>query len=283
MKPRRRLLRRRDFFAFLTGLAASAPFAAWMLDPRRARCEPGSGADQRALPLLVFVIPTEPGEQLELGRMLGAYLNFGSDDALAPLAVVEVACVAEDELPAPGTVEGEGPFRLRISRAHTGARSREVCFAPFKRIRDAQSDIATVAAAVHQAILPTGTLEPAWPGLASHSDQSDAIANIHAGMPVAEAALAPIAPALLASALEARGSAREHAMHAVAELVRARLVRGVVPGAEWATSGGCGMSIEGRPPEEQPDRGIACGMGHVPEHSRRFLYFYTRKRYERRR
>ena len=53
--------------------------------------------------------------------------------------------------------------------------------------------------------------------------------------------------------------------------VKARLRAGQVPGSVWATSGGCGMSIEGG---EQAM--MDCGMGMTSHRSARFLYFYTR-------
>src|SRR5262249_13565244 len=46
-------------------------------------------------------------------------------------------------------------------------------------------------------------------------------------------------------------------------------------GAKWALSGGCGVEIENPEPEE-PNVAVACGMGHTPKRSRRFLYFYKR-------
>ena len=42
-------------------------------------------------------------------------------------------------------------------------------------------------------------------------------------------------------------------------------------GARWASSTGCGTTIEG---EEDKGLRVACGMGHTPEISRRFLYFF---------
>jgi hypothetical protein len=54
----------------------------------------------------------------------------------------------------------------------------------------------------------------------------------------------------------------------LAELTRERLLRTSPPaGARWATSGGCGVRIEGH----KERHAIGCGMGHVPERSRRFL------------
>lgn len=42
--------------------------------------------------LLVFVIPDKREERYERGGSLGAYLNHGSDQQLAPLALCEVVC-----------------------------------------------------------------------------------------------------------------------------------------------------------------------------------------------
>lgn len=43
-----------------------------------------------------------------------------------------------------------------------------------------------------------------------------------------------------------------------------------VPGSLWANATGCGTHIEGVP----DNRMYACGMGHVPARSRRFLYLF---------
>lgn len=317
---------RREFFGFLAGMAAAAPFAAWMLDPRRGACD-SPGAPSRGAtpatpettavpPVLVFVIPADQALEYDFGRMLGEYLNHGSDEYLAPLAAVEVVCTAEEELPAPDATEGKGPFALRLTRFHPSLQSRELRFAlpashdekPWRMDRETwrrhttarvTERIEAVAAAVRRAILAPDVLGAGWPEVASHADGARAvIAQLRSGVPVdmvipaagagedqagaamSTAEVADVAPALLYAALHARSQERHHLMGALAELVRRRLVRGVVPGTEWAVNGGCGAHIEGRSAEDQPDRGIACGMGHVPAESRRFLYFYTARRRE---
>lgn len=45
------------------------------------------------------------------------------------------------------------------------------------------------------------------------------------------------------------------------------------PGARWAIDSGCGFDLDGEEPRPRP-----CGMGHVPERSRRFLYFFEEAR-----
>jgi hypothetical protein len=53
--------------------------------------------------------------------------------------------------------------------------------------------------------------------------------------------------------------------------VRARLTKKRVPGSHWADASGCGTHVEGDDNTLMP----ACGMGHVPSKSSRFLYLYT--------
>jgi hypothetical protein len=59
---------------------------------------------------------------------------------------------------------------------------------------------------------------------------------------------------------------------ALAAEVRKRIVKARVPGSRWASSSGCGTHVEGEEP-----MAIGCGMGHVPEKSRRFLYFFSKR------
>src|SRR3954471_4540099 len=55
-----------------------------------------SSAIQRAhhalQPLLVLVIPKDNGEKWDRGRHFGEWLNYGSDQDLAPLACAQVVC-----------------------------------------------------------------------------------------------------------------------------------------------------------------------------------------------
>ena len=44
-----------------------------------------------------------------------------------------------------------------------------------------------------------------------------------------------------------------------------------MPGSHWAHASGCATTIEGI----RNTAMIGCGMGHVPDKSRRFLYFFT--------
>jgi hypothetical protein len=55
-----------------------------------------------------------------------------------------------------------------------------------------------------------------------------------------------------------------------AKRVRATLVDKPVVGSKWARTHGCGTDVEGQPPMI-----VGCGMGHVPDKSSRFLYFFA--------
>ena len=59
-------------------------------------------------------------------------------------------------------------------------------------------------------------------------------------------------------------------IEALAERVRTQYVRREIPGSRWGRGSGCGTQIEGETP-----RLVGCGMGHVPQLSRRFLFFFS--------
>jgi hypothetical protein len=56
------------------------------------------------------------------------------------------------------------------------------------------------------------------------------------------------------------------------------LCRRRVPGSRWASNAGCDSDVE-REAEDGPEGTItmACGMGHVPEESQRFLDFLSQQ------
>lgn len=60
--------------------------------------------------------------------------------------------------------------------------------------------------------------------------------------------------------------------------VRARLVAKAPPGAHWARDSSCGFDeVEGMSdPEADNKISMDCGMGHVPDKSARFLYFWNK-------
>lgn len=86
----------------------------------------------------------------------------------------------------------------------------------------------------------------------------------------AEAAVIDRRIALLGGLLRARLGSSGRDTDARAEEVRERLVKKPPPGTHWANASGCGTRVEG----VEENYAIGCGMGHVPEKSRRFLYFF---------
>ena len=68
---------------------------------------------------------------------------------------------------------------------------------------------------------------------------------------------------------------------ALAAAVRAEVVSKKVAGSHWGLSGGCGTQIEDAEPADGERFAMACGMGHVPAKSARFLYFFAKLPWER--
>jgi len=221
--------------------AAGATSLAWLHRAFAGECAIGErvrelfSAYQRARkarrPLLVFVIPG--GDFYLRGQAFGEWLNHGSDDQIAPLALCEVACATMAELSelAPHAGAGE-PLMVCVGTDRVPA--------PL-RFLDAK--------------LPEPQRGWGEDGDADIDRRIDTLARL------ARSALSPRGPQVGDPATMARE-------------VRERLVRKPPPGARWATSSACGVTIEGVRDDEQSM--VACGMGHVPRRSARFLHFLTK-------
>lgn len=238
-------------------------------------------------PQLVLVIPADRGERYYRGHAFGELLHHAEDLALARLALFDVSCATPDELRARTgrPLKGE-PWMVVIDR--TALRPVVTPYTdPALRI-DLERDDALVDARIDARIARlTAMLEAAAPAtmirrladaearaLAPHVKEEldivlgDAVAP---RLAVAEAATAT----LLARVLAPEGDEdwlferlRAEIVPRLADLTRERLLRTRPPaGARWATSGGCGVRIEGAKEHHM----IGCGMGHVPARSRRFL------------
>lgn len=309
-----RQVHRRQAVGFLAGLAASLPLAAsfsWLWPGRRAGKPATFTAATASRPQLMVILPEDSVQQYQLGHALGEYLNYGADEALAPLAAVELSCIAASEIDLPATATGAGPLALLLIAGDwrrlvrfalpdddvMGHANRSIA----ERVIDER--IVIVGSAVARAVMDDDDrvigLDPrmlaharmheiarrACAGYAIddwRTDDSgfgylDGVDDEAKGEPRARA-LTPdeathFAPALLALAMRLKGIAYMSLMSTLAEVARRRVVRGEVPGAEWATSGACGTVFENR----ETRVGYACGMGHVPARSKRFLHFYTLK------
>lgn len=237
-------------------------------------------------PRLVLVIPGERDERYYRGHAFGELLHHGDDLTLARLALFDVLCAtpAEIEKMTGKPLKGE-PWLVVIDR--TGPKlvvspltdaQLDLETARANSLEDAKIDarIARLSALIATAAAPAlierlAAAETVPPNLAGELDmvlQDHVAPRLELAATATATLLARIVAtnpkdgawriARLRAAIEPR----------LAELTRDRLLRTRPPtGARWATSGGCGVRIEGHTERHA----IGCGMGHVPERSRRFL------------
>lgn len=287
-------MRRRDFLGATAAAAAAA--AAWPGWLRSAFADASAGAAapglleelrrravERGRPLLALVVPRPEAKQSwQRGYLLGALINTGGDDALAPLALTDVACadaaelgVPDDKLavlfdaagqrvvsaPADADIENEGAFSDQVTEA---GRLLRAAIAP---------DLSTAA---RRAARVRAAIGPAASGRVD--------AALSSGVPAP--AEVQLGAALVMERALAQPSRRAALERALGESARATLRDHRVPGSKWATSSSCGPDqIEGEPAprngQKGPDGKIMivdydCGMGFLPARARRFLRFYTK-------
>lgn len=234
--------------AGLAGAAAPGWIAAafsgadsWTLSPLRAALR---AARATGKPVLVIVIPEDEADRYQRGAVWGELLNHGSEEGLARLALCEVVCATHAEVRAVkaiADVPSIESFALLIEDL---------------RARPVRVDV--------------GQLQPAGftpEEIAKYEALAKArIVRIEAAL---AAALARNEAALGWPSTEAGD--RRARIAALAEDARQRLQLAPPRGTRWASSSGCGLTIEG----EDCDARVACGMACVPEISRRFLYFFS--------
>ena len=307
MDGARRVSSRRKFFAGVAVGAGATALPHWLAhafglkvlhllpgDFDRPQC---LIADSRRDTLLVLVIPREPDERWHRGYVLGALLNYGTDEQLAPLSAVDVRCAFASELTDLGAerVEGE-PWAVLVDKASGRSRAIDLPLPSLEEIAkelgvdQPEEDVASagvwgdpeIRASVRQidilAAAIVGAIEEELPALAKAeqarldpADREHLDRSLRDGIPLPHALLERCAAQLLVAA---RSSASdlppEYVRNLLAQAVRVRLVARAIPGSRWARGGGCGVQIEG----EEPSM-AACGMGHVPRLSRRFLHFFS--------
>jgi hypothetical protein len=244
------LLARRAFAD--TALPATAPPETVDVDAALAR------AGRRGVPLFAIVVPDDDAKKWNIGGAWGQLLQRGKDEA-APLADAEVICVTMRRLrrSVPSVPQKAEPLAVTI-------------------------DPATGAARLHTTELP------AWPerfrvhvkGEKQPPSDDEIAAQRLSAM-----------GQLVANALP--GTKRD-TVGAMAK-VKAALLDRPPPGSHWASASGCGPAKVKATPEEIEARrradeearkkgiirmrgvvGYGCGMGHVPEAAREFLWFYAR-------
>lgn len=281
-----------------------------VVDEGGAEVDPSaSGARLR----LILVIPSERDERWRRGRAFGEFLNHGGDEALARLALLEVSCatIAEVKAHTSERIRSE-PWMILVDETVTPARVTAIDPPGLQKLASVESHgrawmegegedgpvkteqvidqrIEKIGAALAAAIDAATVTRLAALEAASLSGRLavEAKAVIRGPLEPRLDVVAAAPATLLASTLAAprtKGAEawmerheaylteqrKELFLPRLAELARDRLVRSRPPeGARWANSGGCGVRVEG---DTRPVA-IGCGMGHVPERSRRFLSF----------
>lgn len=249
-------------------------------------------AAQRAgRPLFVIVVPEDGGARWERAHAFGELLNHGGDAVFVDLSLAQVVCSTMRTLRrlVPQAPAGE-PWMVVVDTASHPATARahqaevpewpdhwtnELPWEEFQRRVDDSIDqrIAVMRSVVHAALARDDAMLQGW-ARAQEAQVGEDLARriqaaVRAGRP--DRALYAQAPAI--ALLAARGGRHRGTVEqALAEHTREQLHDNPVPGSRWATSGGCGVTIEGA---ENEGPMIACGMGHVPARSQRFLYWYN--------
>lgn len=256
-----------------------------------AEGEAADGVARR--PTLVLVIPEDDTARWRRGHVFGELLNHGSEEALAPLAIYEVVCAPMTELRArfPDLPKKGEPWLVLVDRTQRTARARAFADVDLDKLAGVENvdettidaRMARLAALIRQTadramVERLAALEASvLPRPIADELKITTRDGAHARISVATAA----AGTLFAWGFHekpgddnewAREELRRVASTSLAAATRDRFTRTRPPkGSSWARSGGCGVRIEG----EEENHGFACGMGHVPERSQRFLSFLT--------
>jgi hypothetical protein len=285
-------MHRRDFLRTAAAGTALAALPGWLAGCFQSVVKQGDlgpdldAARRRAAsagkPLLVLVIPKADEGRHERGTLFGGLLNHGGDEALADLALAEVACGTTDDVGrALGHVADGEPLALLVE---TGTAAREVVGvapalpAPWSAAhgdvggldRRARERFDGLAKAIRAALLPDRAALERRAAECARALPAAELERIRAASP---RSLRDVdrGAAVLRLAAEEAPATRAAGIAALAAAARRRLVDASPRGARWAQSSGCGVEIEGEP----EDHGIDCGMGFVPDVSRRFLWFYA--------
>lgn len=234
--------------------------------------------------LLVFVIPDKREERYERGGSLGAYLNHGSDQQLAPLALCEVVCATMEELHtlSPASYTSEPSFvLLETLVVPAKPRHQQVSFGKAAyNTSDAEVDenTANIAKAIRQLVMPHDAVSASMlkgRDISAEKAILKSIANTPNKVKLAQ--VDRNAPGLMQAALKLQGKKRASIIAALAATAIARIRDKPVAGARWAHAAvGCGPTLYEDEPDKKDDESgimIGCGMGHVPAKSERFLAF----------
>jgi hypothetical protein len=260
----------------------------------RARIDALVAARTRATaagkPLLLLVVPGKDDAKYERGSLFGEWIIHGGRDAQEELLCCEIACatMAEAHKALPGVALPAGEPLMVLLETKDGklagtAVDPELPAIVLERAADEnrteqalRNRIALVAQAVHKEILPEKTSIEERAGTNHRALPEFERASLTAlveGTGIAEAQVVARGAAFLrfAAAKSASADARKRIRDALAEAYKTCVLDARPSGAKWAESCGCGVTVEG-----DAGPGVACGMGYVPELSRRFLWFFTK-------
>jgi TAT (twin-arginine translocation) pathway signal sequence len=299
-------MQRRAFLKWSAAGAAAAGLPVWVgscrTTPEAVGSWPGGTegpvldafrvASQAGKPVLVLVV--DQGGIWQWGAAWGQALTFGKNEFLADLALCEVVVAPMDEVRAalpglpgltgrptgnwlepvallietdePSAIQIKGPVERRFRRIPVPAwdESEEPFEAAVRaRVEDLERMVRAAVAPDRFTIERRAAQAARVLGLEVPAD------------PLAHDELSESAPAVIRAAGEAFPERRKLAIDMLAGVAAMRLRWHAPRGAYWATSTGCGADIEDLPEDQR--LGIACGMGHVPKISERFLYFHTQQ------
>ncbi len=249
-------MKRRMFLEATSAGVAAALWPAWLREAfaDEPTCDKGWAARvaqvaaafargrEAGKPLLVFVIPADDAEKWTRGETFGELLNHGSDHDLAPLAGVEVTCATMADLKKLVPTAGAGePLMVLVdpSRVPATARQIDTELPPYP---DLYKDHMT------------------WEEREKAEDEISESPHRRDGQDAPRRARRRVRATIAASPRSPPTCARASATSRC-------------PGSHWAHASGCGVRIEG----ETDSMGYACGMGHTPKKSQRFLYFFTKR------
>ena len=289
--------------AGLLGLSAGMPLAlARFGDPTAGGPHPVDAglatARHQGKPLLALVIPTDQHAMYARGTALGAWLNHGGKRTLADLSLCVVVCATLEELaarlPEIETEPDQEPCMVLIETSPQRASTTPIVI-EFEKL-DGHSDLGGDQATWEERKAADEAIIRKWIADLERGLRSTLELNLSAGQR-ANQALAELSQegreALLGSAIDldalpadlvdrgaavlrwrgegGRGLDPDQVQDLLAASAIDRLREKPPGGTHWASSSGCGLTIEGA----QKQSMIACGMGHVPTLSRRFLYFFA--------
>jgi hypothetical protein len=244
-------------------------------------------AQRNGKPLLVLIIPAANEEKWQRGSAFGELLNHGGQAVMQDLALVELVCAPMEAVralvpqapalpadPLMVLVETDAiPACVQVLDARLASDPEPFRGGDEEGPIDAR--IATLSRLIHGAVLPDSQTLERRAAQARNRLGAATIAEIDQALATGSLtpALADRAGAHILATEMARNGAVAAWHRAIVAGASARIQQRRIPGSHWASASGCGTDIEEWTRDD--NRGYACGMGHVPPRSARFLHFFA--------